>query len=57
MFTQAEISWNKIAYRPETGEIGVIPRMITFTLDVQDEGGNIQTGEKSKNTRKIDVFD
>jgi len=44
MFTQGEITQNKISYRPPANEIGLVPRMLTMEFSVRDSSGNILPG-------------
>uniref|UniRef100_A0A3B4BU34 Calx-beta domain-containing protein n=1 Tax=Pygocentrus nattereri TaxID=42514 RepID=A0A3B4BU34_PYGNA len=43
-FTQAQINYGKVSYKPPNQEIGLIPREIQFTFTVKDAAGNLANG-------------
>ncbi|GAB6022620.1 hypothetical protein CHUAL_006715 [Chamberlinius hualienensis] len=44
-FNQLQINHRKIAYLPPPAELGLAPRVIRMELDVEDEAGNIASGQ------------
>ncbi|KAL6483774.1 hypothetical protein MHYP_G00086460 [Metynnis hypsauchen] len=43
-FTQAQINYAKVSYKPPNQEIGLIAREIQFTFTVKDTAGNLANG-------------
>ncbi|KFM81378.1 Extracellular matrix protein 3, partial [Stegodyphus mimosarum] len=45
-FNQAQINHHKIAFKPPSVELGMVPRLIQFKFDVRDKAGNILPDQK-----------
>ncbi|XP_071544077.1 extracellular matrix protein 3-like [Panulirus ornatus] len=44
-FTQSQLNYRKVSYKPPRHEIGIVPRIIQFEFDVEDKAGNSLRGQ------------